>query len=58
MRRTTLGGVAVLAALALLPPGSATAAATITTVAYPIDSSNQAAWWSPLETYGPYYGRN
>ncbi|MBB5874481.1 hypothetical protein F4553_007915 [Allocatelliglobosispora scoriae] len=51
MRRTTLVGVAVLAALALLPPGSASAAAVITTVPYTIDSSNQAAWWSPLETH-------
>jgi hypothetical protein len=48
MRRT----LALLAALAvLLPPAPAAAAASLTLVPYPIDSSNQAGWWSPLETY-------
>lgn len=30
------------------------AAATLTEVPYSMDSSNQAGWWSPLETYNSY----
>lgn len=51
MRRTTSVAAAVLAALTLLPAPPALAAAALTQVPYPIDSSNQAAWWSPLDTY-------
>lgn len=51
MRRSTSVAAAVLAALALLPAPPALAAAALTQVPYPIDSSNQAAWWSPLDTY-------
>jgi BNR repeat-containing family member len=48
MRRS----LALLAALAvLLPAAPASAAATLTLVPYAMDSSNQAGWWSPLETY-------
>jgi hypothetical protein len=50
MRRSLAAGAAALAALALLP-SPASAAATLTAVPYPIDSSNQAGWWSPLDTY-------
>jgi hypothetical protein len=42
---------AVAIALALTPAAQASAAATLTLVPYGIDSSNQAGWWSPLETY-------
>jgi hypothetical protein len=48
MRRT----LALLAALTVLAPSTpALAAASTTLVPYPIDSSNQAGWWSPLDTY-------
>jgi hypothetical protein len=43
--------LALAAALILLIPSPAYAAATITQVPYAMDSSNQAGWWSPLETY-------
>ena len=43
--------LALAAALILLIPSPAHAAATITQVPYAMDSSNQAGWWSPLETY-------
>ncbi|NUT18728.1 MAG: hypothetical protein HOV77_06050 [Hamadaea sp.] len=39
------------AAVLLLPATPAAAAASLTLVPYAIDSSNQAGWWSPLETY-------
>lgn len=49
--RRSLGAllVAVLAGTAV--PAPAYAAATLTLVPYAMDSSNQAGWWSPLETY-------
>lgn len=40
-----------LVALMLLSPQAVTTAATLTQVPYAMDSSNQAGWWSPLETY-------
>lgn len=43
---------AALALFALVPLGTGSAAATLEEVPYPIDSSNQAGWWSPLDTYG------
>ncbi|MEV6965964.1 hypothetical protein AB0M47_12695 [Hamadaea sp. NPDC051192] len=48
MRRSL---VLLTAAALLLPATPATASATLTVVPYAIDSSNQAGWWSPLETY-------
>ncbi len=43
---------AALVPLLLLGPAApAAAAATVTLVPYPMDASNQAAWWTPLETY-------
>lgn len=36
----------------LLQAGVGNAAAALTEVPYAIDSSNQAGWWTPLETYG------
>lgn len=48
-----LSVAALLTAGVLLPASPAAAAAVITLVPYGIDSSNQAAWWSPLETYAP-----
>ncbi|HEY0826809.1 MAG TPA: BNR-4 repeat-containing protein [Bacilli bacterium] len=36
----------------MLLPNLGSASANLTLVPYSIDSSNQAAWWSPLETYG------
>ncbi|UWZ49628.1 BNR-4 repeat-containing protein [Dactylosporangium matsuzakiense] len=44
---------AALIAGTLAYPAPAGASATLTQVPYPIDSSNQAAWWSPLDTYTP-----
>ncbi|WP_217596801.1 BNR-4 repeat-containing protein [Cohnella sp. GbtcB17] len=44
--------IAGLALASLLPAGTGSAAATLTQVPYAMDSSNQAGWWSPLETYG------
>ncbi len=43
--------LALAVALILLIPSPAHAAASVTLVPYPMDSSNQAGWWSPLETY-------
>lgn len=51
MRTVLRIGVATLAALILLPANPTAAVAALTQVPYPIDSSNQAAWWSPLETF-------
>ena len=51
MGRFLVVGAAALAALTLLPPAPALAAATLTQVPYGIDSSNQAGWWSPLDTF-------
>ena len=48
-RLTAATLAAILAAMAA--PAPAEAAATITQVPYAMDSSNQAGWWSPLETY-------
>ncbi|WP_020518923.1 BNR-4 repeat-containing protein [Catelliglobosispora koreensis] len=47
MRR--LLAAVLLAPLVVATPASA--AATLTLVPYGIDSSNQAGWWAPLETY-------
>lgn len=44
--------IAGLAIVSLLPAGTGSAAAVLTQVPYAMDSSNQAGWWSPLETYG------
>lgn len=44
--------IAALALVSLMPMGTGSAAATLTQVPYAMDSSNQAGWWSPLETYG------
>jgi hypothetical protein len=53
LRRLAAGLLAAVTVTALLPAAPASAAAAITLVPYGIDSSNQAAWWSPLETYVP-----
>jgi hypothetical protein len=42
---------AVAAAALLAPSAPASAAASLTQVPYAVDSSNQAGWWSPLDTY-------
>ncbi|MET7392183.1 BNR-4 repeat-containing protein [Dactylosporangium sp. NPDC005572] len=52
MRRAAVVATAILATTLLGAPASA-APAAVTLVPYPIDSSNQAGWWSPLETYSP-----
>jgi hypothetical protein len=49
MRRILAAALVPLFLLASATP--ATAAATVTLVPYAMDSSNQAAWWTPLETY-------
>jgi hypothetical protein len=49
MRRTLAAALVPLFLLASATP--AAAAATVTLVPYAMDSSNQAAWWTPLETY-------
>jgi hypothetical protein len=53
MRRAALVAATAMAATLLAVPANATPAA-VTLVPYPIDSSNQAAWWSPLDTYNAY----
>ncbi|MCJ8010208.1 hypothetical protein MUG84_00445 [Paenibacillus sp. KQZ6P-2] len=45
-------GAAALMLASLLPAGMGSAAAALTEVPYAMDSSNQAGWWTPLETYG------
>ncbi|MED5019604.1 BNR-4 repeat-containing protein [Paenibacillus chibensis] len=45
-------GIAALMLAMLLPAGTGSADAALTEVPYAMDSSNQAGWWSPLETYG------
>ncbi|MET3546823.1 hypothetical protein ABID47_003439 [Paenibacillus favisporus] len=45
-------GAAALMLASLLPSGTGSAAAALTEVPYAMDSSNQAGWWTPLETYG------
>ncbi|WP_216638990.1 BNR-4 repeat-containing protein [Paenibacillus sp. FJAT-26967] len=45
-------GMAALMLAALLPAGTGSSAAALTEVPYAMDSSNQAGWWTPLETYG------
>ncbi|MFP4976584.1 BNR-4 repeat-containing protein [Paenibacillus sp. CN-4] len=45
-------GIAVLALLTMLPAGIGSAAPVLEEVPFPMDSSNQAGWWSPLDTYG------
>ncbi|WP_206669860.1 BNR-4 repeat-containing protein [Paenibacillus luteus] len=54
MVRNRLWKIFTVAALlfSLLPAGVGNAAATLTEVPYTMDSSNQAGWWTPLETYG------
>ena len=53
MRRVALvAATAMAAALVAVPANAAPAAVTL--VPYPVDSSNQAAWWSPLDTYNAY----
>lgn len=47
----SLLAAAMAVGLAVAPATQASAAATLTLVPYGIDSSNQAGWWSPLETY-------
>ncbi|WP_342561128.1 BNR-4 repeat-containing protein [Paenibacillus sp. FSL R7-0345] len=42
----------VMAMLTLMPAGAGTAAPVLEVVPFPMDSSNQAGWWSPLATYG------
>ncbi|WP_433085232.1 BNR-4 repeat-containing protein [Dactylosporangium sp. CA-052675] len=53
-RAATLFATTALAATTLVATPASAAPATITQVPYPIDSSNQAAWWSPLDTYNAY----
>ncbi|MEU7876244.1 BNR-4 repeat-containing protein [Dactylosporangium sp. NPDC049140] len=53
MRRVALVAATAMAATLLAVPANA-APAAVTLVPYPIDSSNQAAWWSPLDTYNAY----
>ncbi|HTJ32598.1 MAG TPA: hypothetical protein VL738_05160, partial [Dactylosporangium sp.] len=52
MRRALLVAATAMATTLIGVPAQA-APAAVTLVPYPIDSSNQAAWWSPLETYTP-----
>ncbi|CAM4492903.1 hypothetical protein FHS16_005356 [Paenibacillus endophyticus] len=54
MVKSRLWKILAVAALlvSLLPAGVGNAAASLTEVPYTIDSSNQAGWWTPLETYG------
>ncbi|CAM4240664.1 BNR-4 repeat-containing protein [Paenibacillus typhae] len=42
----------LLALLTLMPAGAGNAAPVLEVVPFPMDSSNQAGWWSPLATYG------
>lgn len=46
-------GLAALMLATILPAGTGSSASVLTEVPYAMDSSNQAGWWSPLETYGP-----
>ncbi|MCH1643182.1 BNR repeat-containing protein [Paenibacillus timonensis] len=48
-------GLCFVALMLLLPTTTGYAAAELTEVPYPMDSSNQAGWWSPLDTYGTGY---
>jgi hypothetical protein len=48
--RRLLAPVLVIVSLFTAAPAAATPA-TVTLVPYAMDSSNQAAWWTPLETY-------
>jgi hypothetical protein len=50
MRRFLAASLVPLALLVSATPAAATPA-TVTLVPYTMDSSNQAAWWTPLETY-------
>ena len=45
-------GAAAALLISILPTSSGMAAAALTEVPYAMDSSNQAGWWTPLETYG------
>ncbi|MEK3915601.1 BNR-4 repeat-containing protein [Paenibacillus sp. FSL H7-0331] len=54
MKWLTLGKKLVVTATLmtlLLPASIGSAAAVLTEVPYSIDSSNQAGWWTPLDTY-------
>jgi hypothetical protein len=51
MKRALAAAVALVAILAGTPALAAPAAVTL--VPYTIDDSNQAGWWSPLDTYTP-----
>ncbi|MGN9809305.1 BNR-4 repeat-containing protein [Micromonospora sp. BQ11] len=51
MRRLLTGVLVVLTTVALHPGPALAAPAAVTLVPYSIDSSNQAAWWTPVETY-------
>ncbi len=51
-RAVLVAATAMATALVTVPATTVHAApATVTLVPYPIDSSNQAAWWSPLDTW-------
>ncbi|MGI5177784.1 BNR-4 repeat-containing protein [Dactylosporangium sp. CA-152071] len=53
-RAALVAATAMATALVTVPATAVHAApATVTLVPYGIDSSNQAAWWSPLDTYTP-----
>lgn len=45
-------GLIMMAMLMLVPAGTGSAAPVLEAVPFPMDSSNQAGWWSPLATYG------
>lgn len=45
-------GAAAALLISVLPTSTGMAAAALTEVPYAMDSSNQAGWWTPLETYG------
>ena len=53
MKRTLAGLAVATTVVALAGTPALAAPAAITLVPYGIDSSNQAGWWSPLDTYSP-----
>ncbi len=55
MNRAVLVAATAMATTLVTVPATAVhaAPAAVTLVPYGIDSSNQAAWWSPLDTYTP-----
>ncbi|WP_310828695.1 BNR-4 repeat-containing protein [Paenibacillus pedocola] len=50
--RTWKLSLVIMALLTLLPAATGNASAVLEEVPFPMDSSNQAGWWSPIDTYG------